>query len=115
MPISAGVHRGLVVGEISCSESDGGGCLLELDIETEIYEVHRPAVGILALGGVGGLLTVIAPLFPALLPLLPVALLMLFLAWFLVLSQLRHRNLKDFFDQISRATGTAMADGPAAK
>ena len=60
-------------------------------------------------GAAGALFTVVAPLVPPLLELLPAAGLVMLLAWFLVVARIRNRNTADFFALVEKVA--AEGDG----
>lgn len=101
LPVLAGIRRGRVLGRIDVLEIVDGSCV-RLTIENEEYEVNRPALFMLLLGTLGGLLTVIWPLNPErLLALVPVGLVFLVGAWLLVVSRLRTAGIEDFLDTVA--------------
>lgn len=95
LPVTAGVRRGVLVGEVDVRAA-GEGSALTLRIEEIHYRVNFSAVVILALGAGGGLLMILWPLFPRLLRLMPVGVVMAIVAWLLVASRLRISDPADF-------------------
>jgi hypothetical protein len=100
IPLAAGIRRGFVAGAIS-TEPAAGGVRLRFLVETSEFRVQRSALFILLVGAAGGVLLMVAPLVPGLLELLPVAVVVLLLAWFLVLSRLRNRSADDFLREVA--------------
>ena len=100
LPVRAGIRYGLLAGEVT-TERDGSQARASFEIEHTEYHLDRSAMMILLLGGAGGLFVVVAPLLPSLLGLLPVAGLLMLLAWFLVASKIRNQHARDFFELVS--------------
>lgn len=110
LPVLAGIRRGRVlarvevVGEVvggpeSRGAGDDVGSEIRLYIEESEYEVNRPAAVFLVLGALGGLVTVIWPLFPErMINFLPLAVVFLLGSWLLVASRLRTAGPRDFLE-----------------
>ena len=96
LPVSAGLRYGFVNGTADVSSAGSEHSRVQLWIERSDYRIQFRATVVLALGALGGLLLVVMPFVPVLLDFLPLAGLLLLLAWFLVASQLRHRSVDDF-------------------
>ena len=101
LPVTAGIRLGLVEGEVR-GEGYGVGSRLSFEVERTEYRLHVAALVVLLLGAVGALFTVIAPLVPPLLELLPIGGLLALLAWFLVVARIRNRNPADFFALVQK-------------
>jgi hypothetical protein len=95
LPVVAGIRRGWQDGTVT-AEAKAEGTQLRFDLEPIDYRVHTPAFVVLLLGAIGGLSVLALPFFPSLLPALPLSLILLLLAWFLVVSKIRHRSFHDF-------------------
>ncbi len=95
LPIAAGIRRGLARGEIRI-ERAGGGSRVSFRTEETVFYVQTAAVGILVLAAAGGVLTVVWPFFPALLPLAPLGGIVALSGWFLVVSRLTTSTPDDF-------------------
>ena len=110
LPVTAGLRHGFVVGEIEARES-GEATELCYRIEHSEYALHVASVGVLLFGGVGALLTIIAPLFPdQLWQMVPFGLLLMVVAWLMVVSKIRHRSAEDFFRLLSEVVDNEQAD-----
>lgn len=95
LPIAAGIRHGLVQGRLAV-EPHGAGSSLSYRTEDAVYVVRTAPVAILALAGAGGVMTVIWPFFPALLPLAPLGGIIALSGWFLVVSRLSTSTPDDF-------------------
>ena len=95
LPVTAGVRRGVLVGDVEVRPA-GPGSALTLRVEEIHYRINASAVGILLLGAGGGLLMILWPLFPTLLRLAPVGLVMAIAASLLVAARLRITDPADF-------------------
>ena len=96
LPVSAGLRHGHVKGEVS-AERRGRGSALAFRIERIHYRLHVPAIVILTVGALGGLLVVFAGFHPPLFQLVPAGTIVSLAAWFLVVSKLRTRGSAEFF------------------
>lgn len=114
LPVTAGLRQGLVEGAVA-AERVGDGTRLRFDVDRADYRVHVAALVVLLVGGAGALLTVVAPLVPPLLELLPVAGLLMLLAWFLVLARMRNRNAADFFALVAKVADEGVDDAEDAE
>jgi hypothetical protein len=110
LPVTAGIRQGLVEGSVA-AERLGDGTRLRFDVERAVYRIHFAALMVLLVGAAGALLTVMAPLAPPLLELLPVAGLLMLLSWFLVLARIRNRNSVDFLELIAKVAEEGVEDG----
>lgn len=96
LPVTAGIRLGMIEGAVR-GERQGDRSKLHFEVARTQYRVHVAALVVLLLGAAGALLTVVAPLVPPLLELLPIGGLLALLAWFLVVARFRSRNTADFF------------------
>jgi hypothetical protein len=112
LPIAAGIRRGLARGEIRV-ERAGGGARVSFRAEETVFYVQTAAVGILVLAAAGGVLTVIWPFFPALLPLAPLGGIVALSGWFLVVSRLTTSTPDDFLRLVSEVAAGDQDDGAA--
>ena len=110
LPVVAGLRRGVLSGQVEAHAEAGGATRLTLVAETTHWRVHRSAAAVLLLGAVGALPVLLWPVSSQLLALAPVGLVMLFLAWFMVVSRLRTAGGAEFLD----AVGARFSDDPAA-
>lgn len=111
LPVAAGLRYGFVDGTASVSSAGSERSRVELWIERAEYRLQFRATVVLALGALGGLLLVVMPFVPVLLDLLPLAGLLLLLAWFLVASQLRHRSVDDFAQWLEELAQEQLDEG----
>ncbi len=101
LPVLAGIRRGRLLARAEVRSSSNGSTV-QLHVEHAEYEINRPAVLFLALGAVGGLVTVLWPLFPErMINFLPLAVVLLLGAWLLVASRLRTAGAQDFLDTVA--------------
>lgn len=112
LPVSAGLRFGWVDAHLS-TRAVGSGSQVLLHVENRHYRLHRSAVMVLLLGGLAGLSMLVMPLYPPLLDLLPLAALLLVLAWFMVASKVRHQNAQDFLDELSKEARMLAAEDSA--
>lgn len=108
LPALYGLRRGRITGEIAVAPHPAGppnGDTAEASqiawhlLRAELH-VHRPAVAILALAAAAGLGTLLWPFFPALIRLLPAAILLSLSAWWLVVSRLRTAGPREFLEAV---------------
>lgn len=95
LPVAAGLRYGLVHGEVFVEPARNGSSLVYRILERE-YKIHFGAVVVLLFGALGGLATVVVPFYPNLFQLLPISILLILLAWFLVVARLRHNGPEEF-------------------
>ena len=100
LPVVAGLRRGLLSGRLTASPSAQGGTRLVLRGETAHWQVHRSAAAVLMLGLLGAVPVLLWPLSPDFLALAPVGLVLLFLAWFMVVSRLRSAGAAEFLEGV---------------
>lgn len=99
VPVNAGLRQGVVSARLWTEPTRDGVCLV-VEVEDEVYRLHRPAVGIVSLGAVGALATTLWPFYPPLLGFAPIAAVLALSAWFLVNSRLRSASLHEFLDLV---------------
>lgn len=99
LPVAAGLRHGLASARI---EVDGtrARSTLTLSLVEAHYRLHKTGFAMLSLSGAGALITVICPFFPALLPFLPVGILLAVSGWLLVVARLRMSGLDDFVTSV---------------
>lgn len=110
LPIAAGIRRGSVQGELRIEAAGRGSRLRFLPAEA-VYEVQTGAVIILLLAAAGGVMTVVWPFFPDLLPLAPLGALIALSGWFLVISRLTTNTPDDFLRLVSELADEDDEDG----
>ena len=113
LPVDVGLKQGLLNGEISTSQN-GKKVEVVYSVSDEQYRLRTPAVVVLLFGAAGGLLLVLAPVYPQLFRLVPAALLFSVAAWFLVASQIRTRGPQDFLDLLKEYHDAPLAEDPGA-
>ena len=99
LPVVLGLRRGTLAGEVAI-EARTSGCRLTWRLESSELRVHRAAVGVLSLAAFAALGTLAWPFYPQLLEALPVALLLAFSAWWLVINRLRTSGPQEFLEQL---------------
>lgn len=102
LPVTAGLKRGWLAGELEVVEQGRGSRLL-FKVDRGELRADRASVLVLSVGAAGGLVTIVAPFFPALWPLVPIGLLLGFSAWFMVVARLRTAGPAEFFAQVEGA------------
>lgn len=105
LPVVRGLRRGVERCHVSVSRA-GSGSELELTVEESRLEVNRSAAVVLVFGGLGGLIVALWPFFPALMPLLPVAVVLPLVAWLLVVARLRSSYPEDFLKLVGEIDDT---------
>jgi hypothetical protein len=100
LPVVAGLRRGLLVGRLEVRPTGAEGCQLTLRAESSLWRVHRSAAAVLVMGLVGALPVLLWPLSGDFLALAPVGLVLMFLAWFMVVSRLRTAGAAEFLEAV---------------
>ena len=112
LPVVAGLRRGVLSGQVNACASEDGGTRVTLEAETTHWRVHRSAAAVLLLGVLGALPVLLWPLSPEFLALAPPGLVLLFLAWFMVVSRLRTAGAVEFLETVAeRLAGPQNLDG----
>ena len=101
LPVIAGLRRGWVAGQLTVERS-GDGSLLTYRVDQGEYKVQKAAALILLVAGLGAGVTIVAPLFPALLNLVPISIVLCLIAWFFVVARLRNSGPEEFFEDLAR-------------
>ena len=96
LPVVFGLRRGVLVGRVDY-EPAGDGARLVWQLEESHLVLQRASVAVLALAAMALLPALAWPFQPRLLALLPFALVMGLLAWWLVLSRLETSGPEEFF------------------
>ena len=99
LPVLAGLRRGLMEGRVRV-RSSGSSTRLILEAETTHWRVHRAAAAVLVMGLLGALPVLLWPLGTEWLALAPVGLVLMFLAWFMVVSRLRTAGAVEFLEAV---------------
>ncbi len=100
LPVVAGLRRGVLSGRLETGSAADGGTRLTLRAEATHWRVHRSAAAVLVMGLLGALPVLLWPLSPEFLALAPVGLVLLFLAWFMVVSRLRTAGGAEFLETV---------------
>ncbi len=111
LPVVAGLRRGVLSGQLEARSRRDGGTRLTLHAETTHWRVHRSAAAVLVLGALGALPVILWPLRPDFLALAPVGLVLLFLAWFMVVSRLRSAGAGEFLEAVRDRLGAEEPGG----
>jgi len=106
LPFVAGLRRGLVSGPLSVEPAPGGSRVVFRTEESAHY-VHTSSVVILLIAAVGGVLTVLWPFYPKLLPVAPFGAILALGGWFLVVSRLRTSGPDEFLAAVAAEAGGA--------
>ncbi len=100
LPVVAGLRDGWVAGQLTV-EPAGDGSRLTYLVDKSEYRVQKPAALMLFLASIGAIVTIAAPLFPALLGLVPLAVVLCLVAWFFVIARLRNSGPEEFFENLA--------------
>ncbi len=111
LPVAAGVRRGHLAGSLSTASAGSDHTTVTVEVSAEDYRLQGREVMVLLMGAFGGLFLVAAPFSPQLFDLIPLAGLLLLLAWFLVVSRLRYRGVVEFLDEVLDLTETVDPQG----
>jgi len=96
LPVVFGLRRGVLIGRVDFAPS-GDGARLAWQLEESHLHVQRASVAVLVFAVVALLPALAWPFQPKLLALLPFAVVMGLLAWWLVLSRLETSGPEEFF------------------
>jgi hypothetical protein len=110
LPVLAGIRRGVVAGTLTATPADGG-TLLHFAQEERTDWLHTPAVAILVMAALGGVLVILWPLFPRLLPVAPLGAVLAIAGWMLVVSRLQSSGPAEYLGSVAaRARAEASTD-----
>ncbi|MEM9558296.1 MAG: hypothetical protein AAGC60_28840 [Acidobacteriota bacterium] len=112
LPVRAGIRYGWVAGAVraipdghgaadhgtDADHAKNGFTRLEFTVDDEEYRVDKAAFGVLLLAAAGALVTLVAPLVPHLVSLVPVGILLAVGAWFFIIARLRNSGPEELFD-----------------
>ncbi len=110
LPVVAGLRRGVLDVRLE-ARSTGNRTRLTARVEDECWRVHKSATAVLALGALGALPVLLWPLHGDLLALAPAGLVLLFLAWFMVVSRLRTAGVAEFLEATQARLESRPGDG----
>jgi len=102
LPIVASLRRGILRGEVSIEPSAEGAEVILTEGERTL-QLNGGAVAVLVVGAVAGVLLALWPFFPKLLVAAPLAAVLAFLAWFMVVSRLRMSGPEEFLGEVLAA------------
>lgn len=102
IPVVAGLRRGWVEGPVAAAPS-AEGTALSFRPEESRYRVQRFAVVLLLLGALGALVVLFAPLFPVLVPALPLAAMLALVTWLFVVAGLRNSGAEELLAALADA------------
>src|SRR5437764_40686 len=111
LAVAAGLRRGWMAGELRVEPAGPDRARVAFVPASAEYRLQTAAVGLLALGGLGAIATVLFPFFPALLPLAPIGVVLGLAAWFLVLSRLHSSGPEEFLASVAEAAASAAGEG----
>jgi hypothetical protein len=106
LPFVAGLRRGLVSGPLSVEPIPDGSRVV-FRAEESAHSVQTSAVALLLIAAAGGLLTVLWPFYPKMLPVAPFGALLALGGWFLVVSRLRSSGPDEFLAAVAAEAGGA--------
>lgn len=112
LPLAAGLRSGWARGTLALDEGVSTTRVV-LTVRDCSYALRGNAVMVLAASALGALLTVIWPVFPSLLPLVPFGVVVALMGWFLVISRLvtnRPEDLLETIDELGKAGRDALND-----
>lgn len=104
LPLVAALRRGVVRGRLEIAPAPEGVRVSFAESERG-SELNRGAVAVLAVGALAGIALMLWPFFPRLLAAAPLAAVLAFLAWFLVVSRLRMSGPEEFLEAVRQAAG----------
>jgi hypothetical protein len=110
LPVVAGLRRGLLRGPLAIAAAAGGSRVVFVPAAKDYY-VETSAVALLLVAAAGGLLTVLWPLYPKLMPAAPLGAVFALSGWFLVASRQRAKGPAEFMRSIAAHCGAAARSG----
>lgn len=106
LPFVSGLRRGLVSGPLTVEPIPDGSRVVFRAEESSHY-VQSSSVALLLIAAVGGLLTVIWPFYPKMLPIAPFGAILALGGWFLVITRLRASGPEEFLAAVAAEAGGA--------
>ncbi len=110
LPVVAGLRRGLLAGPFSVEETPGGSRVV-FRPEESAQAVQVAPLLLLLLAGAGGILTILWPFYPKLLPLSSFGAVVALGGWFLVISRLRTSGPQEFLAMVAAQAEGAEGTG----
>lgn len=100
LPVVQALRRGVLRGRVDIAAEPPHGVRIRFE-ETEVsVELNRGAVAVLGIGALAGILLVLWPFLPQLLVAAPLAAVLAFLAWFMVVARLRVSGPEEFLSEV---------------
>lgn len=112
LPVVFGLRRGVAVGRVEAARLGAARARLTWSLERSDLEVHRASVAVLALAVAPAVAALGWPFWPPLLALAPLAAVLGFLAWWLVVARLRSSGPEEFFAALAAVPAD---ENPAAR
>lgn len=106
LPFVSGLRRGLVSGRLTV-EPIADGSRVVFRAEESTHYLQTSSVAFLLIAAAGGLLTVIWPFYPQMLPIAPFGAILALGGWFLVISRLRSSGPEEFLAAVAAEAGGA--------
>lgn len=106
LPFVAGLRRGLISGPVTVEPIPEGSRVVFRE-ERSIRHVHTPSLFVLLIACVGGVLTILWPFFPRLLPISSLGAVLALGGWFLVISRLQTSGPDEFLASLAAEVGGA--------
>lgn len=100
LPVLAGLRRGFLTAQVEVEPRDDGTHVV-LRVEEVFLRVHRPAVVMLLVAALGGMVLMLWPFFPGLLVFAVPATAVGLGAWFLIVSRLQTSGPEHFLESVS--------------
>ncbi len=107
LPVVFGLRRGVLIGRVEF-EPAGDGARISWNLEETHLHVQRASVAVLVFAVVALLPALAWPFQPQLMALLPFAVVMGLLAWWLVLSRLETSGPEEFFATLDRGASARL-------
>lgn len=114
LPVTVGLRQGRQDGRVSV-RAHGEGCEVQFRVERSEYYLWVQAVVILAIGALGGVMTVLWPFWPQLLEVAPFGAVLAFSAWLLVVARLENRSAQEFLEAVGSFATAPEDDGDPAR
>ncbi|HVG06684.1 MAG TPA: hypothetical protein VNM67_03195 [Thermoanaerobaculia bacterium] len=99
LPVVHGLRRGLIAGPVQVEPAADGSRIVFRPEDSDLKVQVSPVIVLLLAVG-GGVLTMLWPFFPDLLPLAPFGAILALGGWFLVLSRLRTSGAEEFLGTV---------------
>ena len=106
LPVVYGLRRGVAVGRVEVVRLGDARSRVEWSEEESHLRVERSSVAVLSIAVVPLVGSIVWPFWPALFPLVPFAAIFGLLAWWLVVSRLRHFGPEEFLAGLPAGNST---------